>query len=68
MSMPCGSVCSTTRAPAGHSKRETAVLVARLERDKAHMADGHTSIFGLLRSALGWSDAECRSRTQLRGW
>ena len=48
-----------------NSKRRPPCWSRELERDKAHKADGHASIFGLLRSTLGWSDAECRSRTQL---
>jgi hypothetical protein len=44
---------------------ENALLLARVERDKAYRSDGHASIFGLLRSALSWSESECRSRTQL---
>jgi hypothetical protein len=42
-----------------------AALLAVGERRKAYRRDGHASMWGLLRASLGWSNAECRDRTQL---
>ena len=38
---------------------------ASLERDKAYQADGHATMYGMLRSALGWSERECRVHMQI---
>ncbi len=42
-----------------------AVLLAELERRKVHAHDGHASMWGLLRSMVGWSDRECRERMRI---
>ena len=42
-----------------------AAMLAVGERRKAYRRDGHASMWGLLRASLGWSNAECRDRTQL---
>ena len=39
---------------------DDALLVAALETAKAYRADGHASVYGMLRSMLGWSERECR--------
>lgn len=44
---------------------EEAVLLARLDRERVYAGDGHASLFGLLRSVLGWSEGECRQRTRI---
>ncbi len=44
---------------------ESAVLLAELDTDQTFKHDGHSSMFGLLRSKLGWSEQECRQRTQI---
>jgi hypothetical protein len=44
---------------------ETAVLLAELERRKTYRSDAHASMWGLLRSTVGWSDRECRERMRL---
>ncbi len=52
-------------ARARFDEAERAVLLAELETDGSHKADGHASMYGLLRSALGWSDGECRTHMQI---
>ncbi len=44
--------------------RECAVL-SELERRKTYRVDGHATMWGLLRSALHWSDGDCRGRMRL---
>jgi len=44
---------------------DDALLLASLERDKAYQADGHASMYGMLRSKLGWSERECRMHMQI---
>jgi hypothetical protein len=44
---------------------ESAVLLAGIDEDATYKRDGHASVFGLLRSKLGWSEQECRQRTQI---
>lgn len=41
------------------------VVLGALDEAKVYRQDGHASMHGLLRSSLGWSEAECRSRMQL---
>ena len=41
------------------------VTLTALDRRKVFAADGHASMFGMLRSMLGWSEGECRSRMRL---
>jgi hypothetical protein len=36
------------------------MLIAELMRRKVYRAGGHSSVFGLLRARLGWSEGECR--------
>ena len=43
---------------------ELAVIVNELEERKVHRPE-HASMFGVLRSRLGWSDVECRDRLRL---
>jgi hypothetical protein len=52
-------------ARARFDEAERAVLLAQLEADATYKADGHASMYGLLRSALGWSDGECRTHMQI---
>ncbi|MEL6890265.1 MAG: DUF222 domain-containing protein [Actinomycetota bacterium] len=44
---------------------EESALLAELERRRTYANDGHASMWGMLRSTLGWSDAECRSRMRV---
>ena len=44
---------------------EQAVVLAELDRRRLFQADGHASMWGLLRASLGWSNAECRSRMRV---
>jgi hypothetical protein len=44
---------------------DDALVLASLKRDKAYQADGHATMFGLLRATLGWSERECRMHTQI---
>lgn len=44
---------------------EQAVLLGLFENRQRFRADGHASVFGVLRSSVHWSDAECRARTKL---
>jgi hypothetical protein len=44
---------------------DDALLIAALEAVKAYRADGHASVYGMLRSMLGWSERECRQRVRL---
>lgn len=44
---------------------EEAVVLAELERRKVFTVDGHASMWGLLRSMVGWSDRECRERMRI---
>ncbi len=44
---------------------DDALLLSSLDEDKAYKADGHASMHGLVRSKLGWSDRECRTRMQI---
>ena len=44
---------------------DDALLLASLEDDRAYKADGHASMYGLLRSKLGWSERECRMHMQI---
>lgn len=44
---------------------ETAVVLGELERRKAYRRDSHATMYGLLRSEVGWSDRECRERLRL---
>lgn len=44
---------------------DDALVIASLEREKVYKRDGHATMFGLLRSKLGWSDRECRMHTQI---
>ena len=44
---------------------DDAVLLASLDDDKAYKADGHASMYGMLRSKLGWSERECRMHMQV---
>jgi hypothetical protein len=44
---------------------ETAVVLAELDRRKSYRADGHATMWGLLRCSVGWSDRECRERMRL---
>ena len=60
-----GSGGAVNEARARFDEAERAVLLARLEADGSHKADGHASMYGLLRSALGWSDGECRTHMQI---
>ena len=41
---------------------DEAVVLAELERRKVFAHDGHATMWGLLRSMVGWSDRECRER------
>jgi hypothetical protein len=41
------------------------IVLAELEARKAHRADSHATIFGMLRSKLHWSEVECRQRMRL---
>lgn len=41
---------------------ETAAVLSELDRRSAYRADGHASMWGLLRVAVGWSGRECRER------
>jgi hypothetical protein len=36
------------------------MLIAEVMRRKLYSAGGHSSVFGLLRARLGWSEGECR--------
>ncbi len=42
-----------------------AVVLAELDRRKAHRADEHATMWGLLRSTLHWSKAGCQQRMRL---
>ncbi|MEO6571878.1 MAG: DUF222 domain-containing protein, partial [Ilumatobacteraceae bacterium] len=42
-----------------------AVVLAELERRRVFAVDGHATMWGLLRSTVGWSDHECRNRMRL---
>lgn len=44
---------------------ETAAVLSELDRRSAYRSDGHASMWGLLRVAVGWSGRECRERM---GW
>ena len=44
---------------------ERSVTLGVLEANKAFQRDAHASMFGVLRSKLGWSEAECRSRMRI---
>jgi hypothetical protein len=44
---------------------EEAHLLAEAEGRKLYRAGDHASMYGLLRSRLGWSDGECRSRMRV---
>jgi hypothetical protein len=44
---------------------ECALLTTRVQEHKTYKADGHASMFGLLRASLGWSERECRQRMQI---
>jgi hypothetical protein len=44
---------------------DDALVLASLEDDKAYAPDGHASMYGMLRSKLGWSDRECRMHMQI---
>jgi hypothetical protein len=44
---------------------ETAAVLAELERRRVHRVDGHATMWGLLRSSVGWSDRECRERMRV---
>jgi len=44
---------------------QTATVLAELDRRKAYRADGHASMWGLLRVTAGWSDRECRERMRI---
>lgn len=44
---------------------DDALVLASLEDDKAYQSDGHASMYGMLRSKLGWSDRECRLHMQI---
>jgi hypothetical protein len=44
--------------------RESALL-AELEARKVFAHDGHATMWGLLRSTVGWSDRECRERMRM---
>jgi hypothetical protein len=41
---------------------EQAAVLAELDRRRAFSIDGHATMWGLLRSLVGWSDGECRTR------
>ena len=41
---------------------ESAVVLGELDRRKSFRADGHASMWGLLRVSVGWSDRECKER------
>ena len=42
-----------------------AKVLAELERRKVYAQDGHASMWGLLRTTVGWSDRECRERMRI---
>ncbi|HQV59011.1 MAG TPA: hypothetical protein PKV27_13420, partial [Ilumatobacteraceae bacterium] len=44
---------------------ERAALLIEAERRKVYRADGHASMWGLLRSTLHWSSGECRIRMRV---
>ncbi|MGI9644966.1 MAG: hypothetical protein ACR2O6_06630 [Ilumatobacteraceae bacterium] len=44
---------------------EESLVLAELERRKAYRNDGHASMWGLLRTSVGWSDRECRERMRV---
>jgi len=44
---------------------DDALVLASLEDDNAYAPDGHASMYGMLRSKLGWSDSECRMHMQI---
>jgi hypothetical protein len=43
----------------------TAVVLAELDRRTTYRVDGHATMWGLLRVAVGWSDRECRERMRV---
>ena len=44
---------------------DDALVLSSLEDDKAYKVDGHASMYGLLRSKLGWSDRESRMHMRI---
>ena len=46
------------------AEAEVAVIVAELDDRKVHRPE-HATMYGVLRSRLGWSDVECRDRLRL---
>ena len=44
---------------------DTAAALAELDARKVYRADGHASMWGLLRVVVGWSDRECRERMRV---
>lgn len=44
---------------------EQAAVLAEVERRRLHANDAHATMWGLLRSSLGWSTGECRSRMRV---
>lgn len=44
---------------------EQAAVLAELDQRRAFAVDGHATMWGLLRSLVGWSDGECRTRMRV---
>lgn len=44
---------------------ETAAVLAEQDGRRVYRADGHATMWGLLRATVGWSDRECRERMRI---
>ena len=62
------TLIAALRASEGRVREEVArqaALLAEVERRKAYRTDGHVTMYGLLRSALHWSNRDCRERMRI---